>query len=63
MAKTQETSRYLRRAEAARYMTVHVRTLDRLVLSGQLHPIRVSPGRLAFDATDLDNYMSAMKAT
>lgn len=45
--------------EACKRLTVSRRTLDRLIASGALPVVRVSPGRYAMDAGALDQYIDA----
>ncbi|MGO8688993.1 MAG: hypothetical protein ACLQLG_05115 [Thermoguttaceae bacterium] len=55
-------TRYLGRAEAARYLSISARNLDQLAASGTLSPCRPSPRRVVYDVIDLDNFMANTKA-
>ncbi|MBN1864829.1 MAG: helix-turn-helix domain-containing protein [Victivallales bacterium] len=56
--------RYLTVAEAERYCKMCRKTLWRLVKSGKLKSIKLSParsGKVFFDLQDIDDFMSSMK--
>ena len=47
--------------KAAEYLDLSPRTLRSLVASKTVHYVRVSPGRIAFDITDLDAYVERQR--
>jgi excisionase family DNA binding protein len=50
---------YFDRPEAARYLRVSLRTLDRLRAEGKLRACRPAPDRAVFRRADLDRYMES----
>ena len=51
---------YMTRLEAAAYLRISARTLDRLVAEGKLLSGRVSARRILFRQQDLDDYMHTL---
>jgi excisionase family DNA binding protein len=60
MSETTTQHVYLTRREAADYLRIGVRTLDRLVAQRALIPAPISKGRLLFRRVDLDAHVEAL---
>ena len=54
--------RLLDKAGAGHYLSVGVRTVEALVASGRLVPVRLLDRRLLFDREDLDRLVDVTKA-
>lgn len=54
---TGEGARYMTKKEAATYLRVSERTLDRLIASGDIIGARISGRRLLFDRDQVDGYI------
>ena len=48
---------YLKHAEAAAYIRISPRTLDKLVSRGHIHPIRVGARKRLYAVAALDKYL------
>lgn len=59
---TDPASRWLRRAEAARFLGISVRLLDDLLAVGAIPTYRPTPGRVLIAETDLIAYLRARRA-
>lgn len=47
-------------AEVAAQLTVHRRTVSRLIEAGRIRPVRPSPGRIAVTQRELDAYLASI---
>jgi excisionase family DNA binding protein len=48
--------------EAARYLTLGVRTVKALIAAGKLPVVRPSPRRIAIDVRDLETYVASRRS-
>lgn len=58
---TDLASRWLRRAEAARFLGISTRRLDDLLAAGSLPTYRPTPGRVLISEADLVAYLRARR--
>lgn len=54
--------RLLTLPEAARYLTIGVRTVKALIAAGRLPVVRPSPRRVAIDLRDLEAYVASRRS-